>query len=118
MRWLPRMLLTSPYLMLCLSEKEYLRVARHCRVEEPAPWVSYGAATHVWQREDDLITIVCIKPRRKRAEVYGLLVHEAVHVWQQTMNWLHEVAPGEEVEAVGIQGIAQQLIEEYMRRQR
>jgi len=120
MRWLPRTLISSPHLTLCLNEKEYIQAVRHCKINEHPPWVSElsDATTHIWQNDKRTVTIVCIRPRKDRAEAYGILVHEAVHVWQQAMKDLNESAPGEEVEAVGIQGIAQQLIEEYMRRKK
>ena len=46
-------------------------------------------------------------------DIYCLLVHEAVHLWQAHCRWLGEDKPGEETEAYAIQKIAGELIKEY-----
>lgn len=52
---------------------------------------------------------------KKRAieQVYGLLVHEAVHVWQRIMEYIGESKPSDEFMAYGIQAIAQELMFAY-----
>ncbi len=52
---------------------------------------------------------------RDPVEVAGLLVHEAVHVWQAYAQSIGERTPGEEQEAYAIQGIAQELMAEFAR---
>ena len=49
-------------------------------------------------------------------EVAGLLIHEAVHVWQGYARDLGEDNPGDEQEAYAIQSIAQELLAEFARR--
>lgn len=50
---------------------------------------------------------------RKPIEVYGLLLHEAVHVWQKIRKLMGEKEPSSEFEAYSIQAIAQDLFEMY-----
>ncbi|MFP0263750.1 hypothetical protein [Acinetobacter pittii] len=50
---------------------------------------------------------------RKPIEVYGLLLHEAVHVWQKVRKLMGEKEPSSEFEAYSIQAIAQHLFEMY-----
>ncbi|MDN8221785.1 hypothetical protein QZK02_06335 [Acinetobacter baumannii] len=46
-------------------------------------------------------------------QVYGLLLHEAVHVWQIVKRRMGEREPSVELEAYSIQAIAQDLFEMY-----
>ncbi|MCU4389958.1 hypothetical protein LF296_11615 [Acinetobacter vivianii] len=50
---------------------------------------------------------------RDLIEVYGLLLHEAVHLWQQVRVLMGEREPSSEFEAYSIQAIAQDLFEMY-----
>ncbi|EKU59476.1 hypothetical protein ACINWC323_1017 [Acinetobacter sp. WC-323] len=50
---------------------------------------------------------------RDLIEVYGLLLHEAVHVWQRVKTLMGEREPSTEFEAYSIQAIAQDLFEMY-----
>lgn len=50
---------------------------------------------------------------REQIEVYGLLLHEAVHVWQRIRELMGEREPSTEFEAYSIQSIAQDLFEMY-----
>lgn len=50
---------------------------------------------------------------RKLIEIYGLLLHEAVHVWQKVKKLMGEKEPSSEFEAYSIQAIAQDLFEMF-----
>lgn len=50
---------------------------------------------------------------RDLIEVYGLLLHEAVHLWQQVRVLMGEREQSSEFEAYSIQAIAQDLFEMY-----
>lgn len=46
-------------------------------------------------------------------EIHGLLLHEAVHIWQRLKKIMNEQDPSSEFEAYSIQRIAQDLFEMY-----
>ena len=46
-------------------------------------------------------------------QIHGLLLHEAVHVWQELKIKMGEQSPGVEFEAYSIQRIAQDLFDMY-----
>lgn len=54
----------------------------------------------------------------KRTEIFTLLVHEAVHVWQATKTFLGEDQPSPEFEAYAIQNISHRLIDEFDRQRK
>ena len=53
---------------------------------------------------------------RNGVEVAGMLVHEAVHIWQEWCDHYGETNPGREQEAYAIQAISQELMAEFARR--
>lgn len=124
-RWLDRSLFTSPvYFTLCTSEKHFhaeLRRAKLPRNEWP-PFLrnSHAHATaHYIEHlaSGRTLTFVCIHPapERDQLEVVGLLVHEAMHLWQWIQERIGERAPSAEFEAYAVQGISQSLLGEYRR---
>lgn len=121
-RWLDRRIAAAgPYLALCLSQQELDEAFRHLGIRERAEFLNVGAdATthHVENPQKNAVCIVCLGSRegRNAIEVAGLLVHEAVHVWQRYASSIGEHRPGDEQEAYGIQAIAQELMAEYARR--
>jgi hypothetical protein len=54
-----------------------------------------------------------IRGGKDQLQVYGLLLHEAVHVWQIVKRRMGEREPSVEFEAYSIQSIAQDLFEMY-----
>lgn len=66
---------------------------------------------------DKGVALVCIRPALERdpIQVAGLLVHEAVHIWQWECKMIGEDEPSIELEAFAIQRISQGLMSEYRR---
>ncbi|WP_284090481.1 hypothetical protein [Acinetobacter pittii] len=74
-----------------------------------------GAAAQVNYYSDGAYAVVQLgdTSERKLIEIYGLLLHEAVHVWQKVKKLMGEKEPSSEFEAYSIQAIAQDLFEMY-----
>lgn len=121
-RWLDRRIAApGPFLALCLSEVEFHTALTKLKSKCWPDWINPGAnaTTHTLTNQDGKpCCIVCLDTWRGRnpVAVAGLLVHEAVHVWQQYCDGIGERKPGTEQEAYGIQAIAQELMAEYARR--
>lgn len=119
--WLDRRIAApGPHLALCLSEKEFRAAIAPLKSASIPRWVSSDATTHFFTNsEGKTCCVVCMGEGwkdRLPVEVAGLLVHEAVHVWQSYCEDIGERLPGLEQEAYGIQSIAQELMAEFARR--
>lgn len=121
--WLDRRIAhPGPYLVLCLSQAEYDAALAHLEIRERDAWLNSPRADATTHHADNpqgaRVCIVCLRAEagRNPIEVAGLLVHEAVHVWQAYCRDIGEHAPGAEQEAYAIQSIAQELMAEYARR--
>lgn len=121
-KWLDRRVAKlGPFLTLCLSQEELssaLRGMTKEHVEFPASGAICTTLRH--SKTDELCAIVSVSKASQEGcnaiEMAGLLVHEAVHVWQEHAKWLGEQNPATEQEAYAIQGISQELMAEYARR--
>lgn len=124
-KWLDRRISApGPYLTLCLSEAEYRAAIARLKPPEIPRWISTpqaNATTHFFVNQNhSTCAVVCLGEGwrgRNPIEVAGLLVHEAVHVWQSYCDDIGERHPGSEQEAYGIQSISQELLAEFARRQ-
>ena len=91
------------------------------RQEQGSPTGASAAAVTFVPREKNSakedVAIVCILEWEQRSgiEIAGLLVHEAVHVWQKEIRHIGEEHPSDEFMAYGIQWIAQELLEQFWR---
>ncbi|WP_332604774.1 hypothetical protein [Acinetobacter sp. ESBL14] len=74
-----------------------------------------GAAAQVDYYQDGAYAVVQLGDTSDRnpIEVFGLLLHEAVHVWQKVRLLMGERDPSTEFEAYSIQAIAQDLFKMY-----
>lgn len=117
--WLSRNLIPSPYhYALCLTEQQYHGELKRIGIPERLwdNFVDKDAAAHFLSGDGGtLLAIVTLNQRKGRSleQVYGLLVHEAVHIWQAIKDELGEKIPGAEQEAYSVQAIAQSLMESY-----
>ena len=123
-QWLVRRIAAAgPHLALVLSQLEFDAALLHCGVPPGVAWLQtpHSDATAHWltNQKGELVCVVALGPYdgRNAIEIAGLLVHEAVHVWQQYAERIGERNPGVEQEAYAVQCIAQELMAEFARRQ-
>ena len=124
LNWLDRRIAApGPYLALALDERDFRAACAHIKAEMPDAFLKTGqshATTWFFDHPDGngLVAIICMRDWRGRdsIEVAGLLVHEAVHVWQRYADWIGESRPGVEQEAYAVQAVAQELMAEFARR--
>lgn len=122
MEWLDRALVVSPYHYgLCMSEKDFHKELKKLKVPRET-WPSFlgsasaNATAHFFEKEDGAkCCIVTMAPSKKHslAQIYALLTHEAVHIWQAIREDLGEKSPSSEFEAYAIQTLSQMLIQSY-----
>lgn len=120
-RWLDRRIAApAQYLTLCLSVEEFAAACKHLRVPAPSFLATdhANATTHFFTCARGRAAVVCLGDYSTRSpvEIAGLLVHEAVHVWQDYAEGIGERSPGIEQEAYAVQSIAQELMAEFARR--
>lgn len=122
MKWLDRALVVLPhYYGLCLDEKDFRRELKSLKVPR-ANWPPYlgsahaNATVHFFEKSDGghcaIVTLSGMEGR-STAQVHAMLVHEAVHLWQETRSILGEKSPSSEFEAYAVQSISQRLMEAY-----
>jgi len=121
-QWLDRRIAApGPYLALCLNERDLVSACRDLNLKPPAYFVRgehSHATVHHYAAKSGIACIVCLRGYEERTpiEVAGLLIHEAVHIWQEYAENIGETSPGREQEAYAIQAIAQELMAEFARR--
>ncbi len=121
-QWLDRRVAKpGPYLTLCLTPQEVKHAAKGL-TEYQMHFPKWGARAFLFPKDgtDDLCAIVALAEDSQKnnspVEIAGMLVHEAVHVWQYYAAGMGEEKPGDEQEAYAIQAISQELMAEYARR--
>lgn len=122
--WCDRALFKSPiFYTVCTSEAAFRKEMKRLEIPQSdiPQFISEGAhATAHHFKESDGVgasTIVCIRPAPEKDQIVvaGLLVHEAVHIWQRIRESIGEDSPSSEFEAYSVQWISQQLMWEYCR---
>jgi hypothetical protein len=119
--YLYRTLLRCPYnYALILSEEAYMAEMKRLKMprDQWGEFVKkgFGATCNIFHCQDgEKIALVCMGDTKgfTREEIYGLLTHEAVHIWQYVKEDINETRPGMEQEAYAIQAIAQSLMTSY-----
>lgn len=123
-RWCDRGLFVSPcHYTVCATKKVFRRELRRLKVQkaERPPFVSPGAnaTTHFFESGARHAAIVCIEAGEHGSiEIAAMLVHEAVHIWQNVRTIVGEEKPSSEFEAYAIQAISQELMTEFERQTR
>lgn len=109
----------GPLLCLCLDEATFHAALAHCGAKGRPDFMhnshSHATTHNLVTKDGQAVCIVALAPwsGRTPVEVAGLLVHEAVHVWQLYCDLIGEHSPGGEQEAYGIQSIAQELMQSF-----
>ena len=121
-KWLDRRVAKQgPYLTLVLSEKELDKAVKPLTKEKLIFPIKGATCFTLTDPDDELCTVIAlsckVQNRCSAIEIAGLLIHEAVHVWQAYARLsIQECNPSSEQEAYAIQGISQELLAEYARR--
>ena len=114
-KWIDRSLVASPcYIGLCLNKKDFKAEMKRLRVSVSDEWIpkdKQGRVHFFISKNGKKTAIVCIRRNGKPVEIVGLLIHEAVHIWQNIKEDINENHPSSEFEAYSIQAIAQRLID-------
>ena len=78
-------------------------------------FLSLGCPAQVDYYDDGKHCIVQLGETEDKSliSIHGLLLHEAVHIWQRTKHLMGEKEPSIEFEAYSIQRIAQDLFDMY-----
>ena len=119
LKWLDRSLVIGPHLVLVTSEKEFNTVLSSVGLKESVNWIGKTAVatTTSFKVGNKDYCVVSINPEIVKdldpVDVATVLVHEAVHVFQQHCKNAGEDVPSEEFEAYSIQHISQQLMVAY-----
>lgn len=125
--WLSRTLFQGPHLTLVTSQKQFDAALMSLKLKDVHNYCNPGsdATTHSYINADGrLCCIVALRidsPKKpSRMSIYGVLIHEAVHVWQQVRSQITcSTDPSRtggleaEMEAYAVQNIAQTLMEAY-----
>lgn len=120
--WLDRSLVTSPvYFCLCMTPKQFAHELKRLGLKKRQrpdflPNNHSDAAVHFLECEGKTAAIVVLRRDKTHepAQVAAMLVHEAVHIWQEIRANLGETAPSAEFEAYSIQAISQRLFYAYI----
>jgi len=120
MKWINRDLIIGPYYCLCKTEKEFKKALKHLHIKKKErpdflKTTHCNATVHFFEADGKLSSVVCLGNTEgiEPSEIVGLLIHEAVHIWQEFKESIGEKYPSREFEAYSIQTIAQRLIEAY-----
>jgi len=117
--WIDRTRIESQFCIgLCQTEKQYKHELKRLKVSVTNDcWIAEDKDANVSEFTCGGISVfivsIRVQPKTTHLEIIGLLVHEAVHVWQRIKQSIGEDDPSDEFEAYAIQRIAQNLIDAY-----
>jgi len=119
MQWMDRALIVSPiYYGLCLDEKDFKKTLKQLKVEEHVEFLlndKANATVHFFTKDKDTAAVVCLGDTKGQSleQIYSILVHEAIHIWQTIKEDMNEDSPSKELEAYSIQRIVLNLFISY-----
>lgn len=120
MKWLSNTLIRNPLEVgLCKSEREYKRELKKLKLTSTDTWLSLGAIATVHSFRNTVtnrrVALVCIDGSKKYnpRDLHETMTHEAVHLWQEIRQAIHEHEPSSEFEAYAIENLTKQLIDAY-----
>lgn len=123
--WLDRALVVTPFsYCLILSEKKFQRELRRLNLPRNDWPQMFGhwhsdATTHFFENRGKIAQAAIVTLRnydkKTREQIHAMLVHEAVHLWQHSVDEYGERSPSSEFMAYGIQTIAHRLMESFAR---
>lgn len=125
--WLDRNVFILPlYYTLCLTKKQFRDSLKHFKIRGPKSYSFQAdsgsdATCHFFKNKlgkEAAIVCLTVGENNTGVEISGLLLHEAIHIWQTCMKMIGERKPSSEFEAYGIQCIAQSLMQEYERQKK
>jgi hypothetical protein len=121
--WLSRDIgAAAPYYTLVLSQEEFDAELKKLKVPLGQTYLSTthsnATTTFLTSSKGAHCAIVSLGPWKGLSgiQIACLLVHEAVHIWQEYAANIGEHTPGSEQEAYAVQSIAQRLMLEFARR--
>ena len=104
---------------LVKSKEEYVRFcARHKVAKSEFMSLGTQGQCSIIERDGGILAIVqvdkalCLEHFTK-TQIIGILVHEAVHIWQEIRTAMREDKPSSEFEAYSIERISEDLISEW-----
>ena len=116
--WLSRTLIVCAYhYCLSLSEKQMYAACKKSGLpvsEWPHVWAKKNGATcHFYDEEKLCFVGIRDTADHTLEQIYSLLAHEAVHIWQKHKEAMGEFEPGREIEAYSIQAITHELMTSF-----
>lgn len=117
--WCSRSLITNPlFFGICTSEKLFKKELRRLKIKDGPDFLltdHANATAHFFEKDGKTSALVCIngKCKNSKIEIYALLVHEAVHIWQKIRSHIGEHNPSDEFEAYSIQQISLELMSNF-----
>ena len=126
-KWLDRTLVIAPvHYTIATNVDIFNDILKHLKIApESDPLKEYtDARTNFYKSlgndNSPQVTAVVYLPaelakQRSIYGVYGLIVHEAMHIWQEIKDLLGEDNPSNEFEAYSVQWIVHELMTEYDR---
>jgi hypothetical protein len=120
LKWLDRSAFTMP-MYICLATSQEILNTELRRIKfnsELGVTPNAGATTNFLTNDiGETSAIVCLFDYKglDKKQIYALLCHEAVHIFQELCSQMNEEKPSKEFEAWTIQKISQDLFYEFDR---